>query len=209
MSEIGSKKWGEVYKRVLVVKRDGVNLGLVSDPLPIESGDGVESPLLMGSNIVGVSGNKKFFFGDQTLYLRKLRANVIEVGVPEQVVVRALSAGLFLSTIQLKAEEVFAGTIEVGEIIARGIARANEFVASALAVSNAVIDKKLIAQTISALAGTITDLWVEQLHTPSVDMEYLEVASLTACVGTFNTRVASPSVSAVSLQGCSNMMSWW
>lgn len=209
MSEIGTKPWGDVYKRVLVVKRDGVNLGLVSDPLPIESGDGVESPLLLASNVVGISGTKKLIFGDDTVYIRKLRHNVIEVGVPDRVVVRALSAGLFLSTIQLKAEEVFAGTIEVGEIIAAGIARASEFVASALAVSNAVIDRELIAQTINALAGTITDLWVEQLHTPSVDMEHLEVASLTACVGTFNTRVASPSVSAVSLQGCSNMIAWW
>lgn len=209
MSEIGSKRWGEVYKRVLVLQRESVNLGLVSDPLPIESGDGVGSPLLMGSNIVGISGNKKFFFGDQNLYLRKLRANVIEVGVPDRVVVRALSAALFLSAIQLKTEEVFAGTIDVGEIIATGIARANKFVAPSLAVSNAVIDKNLIAQTISAIAGTFADLWVEQLHTPSVDMTHLEVGELDACKGTFNTRVASPSVSAVSLQGCSNMMAWW
>lgn len=209
MSEIGTKPWGEVYKRVLVLQRESVNLGLVSDPLPIESGDGVGSPLLMGSNIVGISGNKKFFFGDQNLYLRKLRANVIEVGVPGLVVVRALSAGLFLSTIQLKAEEVFAGTIEVGVILAHGNVQANEFEAPALSVSNAVIDKKLIAQTISALDGTFTDVWASHVHVPTIDMKYLEVASMTACNGTFETRVASPSVSAVSLQGCSNMMSWW
>lgn len=209
MSEIGSKRWGEVYKRVLVLQRESVNLGLVSDPLPIESGDGVGSPLLMGSNIVGISGNKKFFFGDQNLYLRKLRANVIEVGVPDRVVVRALSAVLFLSTIQLKAEEVFADAIEAGEIIATGRSLANKFVAPALAVSNAVINKKLVAQTISAIDGSFADLWVDQLHTPSVDMTHLEVGELDACVGTFKTMVDSPSVSAAALQGCSNVMAWW
>lgn len=209
MSEIGSKRWGEVYKRVLVLQRESVNLGLVSDPLPIESGDGVGSPLLMGSNTVGISGNKKFFFGDQNLYLRKLRPNVIEVGVPDRVVVRALSAGLNLYTIQLEADEVFAGTIEVGEIIATGRSLAKKFVGPALAVSNAVIDKKLTAQTVGAITGSFADLWVEQLHTPSVDMTHLEVGELDACVGTFKTMVDSPSVSAAALQGCSNVMAWW
>ncbi len=208
MSEIGSKRWGEVYKRVLVLQRESVNLGLVSDPLPIESGDGVGSPLLMGSNIVGISGNKKFFFGDQTLYLRKLRANVIEVGVPDRVVVRALSAALFLSAIQLKGEELFVANIEASTVDCAGRVAAASL-AGIHAYASEIRAEYIGADVVSAVAGTFTDVWASQVHVPTIDMEYLEVASLTACNGTFNTRVASPSVSAVSLQGCSNMMSWW
>lgn len=208
MSEIGSKRWGEVYRRVLVVKRDGVNLGLVSDPLPIESGDGVGSPLLMGSNIVGISGNKKFFFGDQTLYLRKLRANVIEVGVPDRVVVRALSAALFLSAIQLKGEKLFVANIKASTVECAGRVAAASL-AGIHAYARKIRAEYIGADVVNAVAGTFTDVWASHVHVPTIDMKYLEVASMTACNGTFETRVASPSVSAVSLQGCSNMMAWW
>lgn len=208
MSEIGTKPWGDVYKRVLVLQRDSVNLGLVSDPLPIESGDGVGSPLLMGSNIVGISGNKKFFFGDQTLYLRKLRANVIEVGVPGLVVMRALSAALFLSAIQLKGEELFVANIEASTVDCAGRVAAASL-RGIHAYAREIRAEYIGADVVSAVAGTFTDVWANQVHVPTIDMEHLEVASLTACNGTFNTRVASPSVSAVSLQGCNNIMAWW
>lgn len=207
MSEIGSKRWGEVYKRVLVLQRESVNLGLVSDPLPIESGDGVGSPLLMGSNIVGISGNKKFFFGDQNLYLRKLRANVIEVGVPGLVVVRALSA-LFLSAFLLKGEELFVANIEASTVDCAGRVAAASL-AGIHAYASEIRAEYIGADVVSAVAGTFTDVWASHVHVPTIDMKYLEVASMTACNGTFETRVVSPSVSAVSLQGCSNMMAWW
>lgn len=208
MSEIGSKRWGEVYRRVLVLQRESVNLGLVSDPLPIESGDGVGSPLLMGSNIVGISGNKKFFFGDQNLYLRKLRANVIEVGVPDRVVVRALSAALFLSAIQLKGEKLFVANIKASTVECAGRVAAASL-AGIHAYARNIRAEYIGADVVNAVAGRFTDVWASHVHVPTIDMEYLEVASMTACNGTFETRVASPSVSAVSLQGCSNMMAWW
>lgn len=208
MSEIGRKRWGEVYKRVLVVKRDGVNLGFDGGLLPVESGDGVESPLLLASNIVGISGTKKLIFGDDTVYIRKLRHNVIEVGVPDRVVVRVLSAALYLSAIQLKGEELFVANIEALTVDCAGRVAAASL-AGIHAYASEIRAEYIGADVVSAVAGTFTDVWASQVHVPTIDMKYLEVASLTACNGTFNTRVASPSVSAVSLQGCSNMMAWW
>lgn len=207
MSEIGSKKWGEVYKRVLVLQRDSVNLGLVSDPLPIESGDGVGSPLLMGSNIVGISGNKKFFFGDQTLYLRKLRANVIEVGVPGMMVVRGISALLGVSALILQAEELFAEGIEASNILVKNL--------SFIKMGGTEIEVSSLTSDVADIKQVNTDvLSTKEVYASNVNAKSMSFDNIDAGIGEFcevhaNTKVAAPSVSAVSLQGCSNMIAWW
>lgn len=223
-NKIGSKRWGEVYKRAILVNRS-TNTGLSEVPVPLADGEGVESPLLLASGVVGISAGKKLFFGDQTLFLRKAASNVLELGGAARLVVPTVSAtieGLFGN---LGAEEAYASRafIEQAHISNLSITGA----AHAGGVSTGVLSAGVIAgEQISAVslgariirASSLVAapvLETDELRAKVVSAGTIIAASfqqnnVIACNVFANTKVTTPVISAAAVNGAGfeSMMVW-
>ena len=57
MNEIRNKRWGECYKRVIVIDSDS-NEGVGESAVRISDGAGVQTALMLGENSVGIHGFK-------------------------------------------------------------------------------------------------------------------------------------------------------
>jgi hypothetical protein len=223
-NKIGNKRWGEVYKRAILVNRS-TNTGLSEVPVPLADGEGVESPLLLASGVVGISAGKKLFFGDQTLFLRKAASNVLELGGAARLVVPTVSAtieGLFGN---LGAEEAYASRafIEQAHISNLSITGA----AHAGGVSTGVLSAGVIAgEQISAVslgariirASSLVaapvletdDLRAKVISAGTIIAASFQQNNVIACNVFANTKLTTPVISAAAVNGAGfeSMMVW-
>lgn len=212
MNALGNKTWGEAYARVLVINADE-NIGVTGTLQNLCTGDGEVTPLLVASNMFGVSGTQKFFFGASDTYIKKLRTGVIEIGVPLKVVVRNVSLIQALETPKIDVASLFASEFNASTVNARSAVFAE-------GIEAASID----ASVISASGATFHSVGASEVNSPVVNASDIrgttvtasevvtdrwEAAAIEACTITANNKVVTNNVSAASLSGCDNIMTWY
>jgi len=135
---IGDKKWGEVWKRCVMI--DGAtNVGIGATRQSLADGEGNVVPMLFGLSDVAMDGTAKFIYGDENLYIRKLRTGVLQVGAPKVVFANASLNTLSFTEIVGDAADIKDGRFEVIE--------ADEVVASSMDFTD-VNCEKLVADQV-------------------------------------------------------------
>jgi hypothetical protein len=223
-NKIGNKRWGEVYKRAILVNRS-TNTGLSEVPVPLADGEGVESPLLLASGVVGISAGKKLFFGDQTLFLRKAASNVLELGGAARLVVPTVSAtieGLFgnLGADEAYASRAFIEQAYISNLSITGAAHAGGISTGVLSAGvvageqiSAVSLGARIIRASSLVAAPVLetdDLRAKVISAGTIIAASFQQNNVIACNVFANTKVTTPVISAAAVNGpgFESMMVW-
>lgn len=92
MNEIRNKRWGECYKRVIVIDSDS-NEGVGESAVRISDGAGVQTALMLGENSVGIHGSNPLFFGDESVYIKKSSPGTLKIGGQRVILPGTITAG--------------------------------------------------------------------------------------------------------------------
>lgn len=223
-NKIGNKRWREVYKRAILVNRS-TNTGLSEVPVPLADGEGVESPLLLASGVVGISAGKKLFFGDQTLFLRKAASNVLELGGAARLVVPTVSAtieGLFgnLGAEEAYASRAFIEQAHISNLSITGAVHAGGISTGALSAGviageqiSAVSLGARIIRASSLVAAPVLetdDLRAKVISAGTIIAASFQQNNVIACNVFANTKLTTPVISAAAVNGpgFESMMVW-
>jgi hypothetical protein len=79
VNDIRTKRWGDCYKRVVVLDTD-LNNGVAEAPIRLCTGDGEVSPLMIGTESVGIHGISPLFFGTTDVYMKKSADGTLKIG---------------------------------------------------------------------------------------------------------------------------------
>lgn len=221
-NEIGSKKWGDVYKRVIVVDRS-TNTGINGTPVALCDGMGVPTPLLLANNAVGIAGNNPLYFGDATLFFRKKSAGIIEMGGVGRMILPGLSITNALNVPSIGANIISVPTISGGLILGTTISGSNIKAESVSAeqvsgkmfsvstLSAIEVDTPLL-KAASAEVGVLqaTEMRVSVISASNIVATSFSQVNVVACNVFANTMVTTPLISAAAISGAGfeSMMVW-
>lgn len=217
MQDMGIKKWGEVYRRVLLVNVTA-NVGVTDIPTRVSSGDGTLAPILISRDGFGMDGTKKLYFGDERHYMRRSREGVVEIRAPERVVINMVSAE------GIRSHEIYATDLMYGEELEFKRAdfsekmEARRGVLTYASAENASIKKawikeldaeNFIGKTMKVDAVSAEDLDVGTIRANEAVFDKMDYTEITACKLEAHTEVKTPTLNASKLKGCDNVMTWW
>jgi len=221
-NEIGSKKWGDVYKRVIVVDRS-TNTGINGTPVALCDGMGVPTPLLLANNAVGIAGSNPLYFGDATLFFRKKSAGIIEMGGVGRMILPGLSITNALNVASIAANIISVPTISGGLILGTTISGSNIKAESVSAeqvsgkmfsvstLSAIEVDTPLL-KAASAEVGVLqaTEMRAKVISAGTIIAASLQQNNVIACNVFANTMVTTPLISTAAVNGAGfeSMMVW-
>jgi hypothetical protein len=202
MESIGTYKWGEVYKRVLLIDAN-TNIGIEPSAKYVYSGDGAKSPLLLGLSEVGVSGACKLYFGDPMLFIRKKREGALEIQADVGLISKNVSA------MNMTARDMSASDLIADRVTGRVVAATQKVVALNVSAQTANVRGAATFGSVNASMVNVIHMNAKTIQAEKIGYDNVEAIIGEFCTVRANSKVVSPSVSAASLLGCDNVMSWW
>lgn len=128
---IAQKKWGEVYKRVIVLVK-GSNAGITDEPAVLASGDGVESVLSLSDKVVRIKENSKLEFGSLRQYIKQVNGDSLLL-VARQI--------MLSGTVLIERGEL--GSMEVDDLQVNNMLKVDNAEFKEIKVGRAVIEEQV------------------------------------------------------------------
>lgn len=134
MSQIKTKKWGECYKRIILVDSDD-NVGVGESPSRIVDGDGNQTALMVGTDAVGIYQDKKLIFGYDDVYIKLQSTGTLKIGAERVILPNKINVGAVV------ADSVSTTNIRCDKMLNIPSASFGEIKANVANFDNYVFDK--------------------------------------------------------------------